>query len=166
MGTLTPRNREIELHRRMFNEKVKLVGISGLFYPVQDYNQSIKKDYDRIIYGEPREISFIFDGMPSIRTLRAFNWYVEDEEILPCLAFIPWYYEDEPLQVTEGSILELIDPISKEGRKFLISQVNANAYYMINYVVKLVPIRDQYEITGKPIDSEEEDDSGYDYLHI
>lgn len=164
MGTLTPSNKEILLFRRMFEEKTKLLGIAGKFFQVKAYNQDYRRDFDKVTFEDPIYFQFIFESHPQIRTLKNLNWYNEDEDILPCLAHLPWFVDEKEIKPSLGALIGFDDPLSGVERKFQVVDINANSFYTVEYVVKLVPYREQVQL-GLPEDPTAEDDTNYDYLN-
>lgn len=144
MGLLTPTSDEADLMRRMFEERVKTVGIEAYYYEVKDLNLDELSRYDRMEHFHPIKIDILFEEMPNPKTLRSLNWWDDSEDTVPPIAHIPWHvgpdssYELKPVV---GAFLEIMDPISKGSRFFEIQEINANSLYLINSIVKLSPAR-------------------------
>ena len=170
MGVLTPSKNEIILHRKMFHEKAKLLGVDGFHYPVKTYDtQSMYHDFDQLTYEEKRPLRFIFEDMPKPQTLKQLGWFIEDNSELPCVAYTPWWdlEGNKELAPKIGDIISIQDPIigdeTPTERKFQVTSVNSNLYYMINYILKLVPFREVSNAARE--ENPESNDGDYKYLN-
>ena len=173
MGILTPNISEIKLHRSFFEEKTRLLGIPGKIYIPKNYESlGYRFDQDKLQLNPPINLHFIFDSMPSIKTLKNLGWYSEDIQDLPCIAYLPWIYLDKEngkqvekdLDVKLYSILSMQDPLSSREKKFIIQNVNGNLYYCINWIVKCVPFREEVLTMGNPI-GDVQNDGDYKYIN-
>ena len=166
MGSLTPRDNEIKLQRKFFEERVNLVGIPGKLYRIKNYDRtSHRATFEKADFELPIDIHFIFNDMPTIKTLKSLNWFSEDDENLPIIAELPWFVGNDLLEPQIGSKLEIEDPISKYKRVFEISEVKADSYYLINYIVKLTPFYEKNIDVGVPTDPNIQGDSSYAFLN-
>ena len=167
MGLLTPNNNEIDLLQRMFEEKVKMIGVEGLYYEVKDHKVDNLSSYARMEFFEPIKISFLFEEMPNPKTLRNLNWWDDSDDTTPPIAYLPWHTNQDKtyvLKPTIGSKLEIKDPLSGYTRAFEIQEVNANTLYLVYSIVKLTPLREELPLTSRK--SPEKGKKGTDYEFI
>lgn len=154
MGKLTPSNEEIVLLQRMFEEKVEMIGVEGLYYEVKDHNLSKLASLDEVIHYEtPVKIDFLFEEMPNPKTLRNLHWWDDNDETTPPIAYLPWHIDKERtylLKPSIGSKLEIKDPLSDFVRAFEIQEVNANSLYLVYSIVKLTPLRENKKPKSEP----------------
>lgn len=169
MGMLTPDNRERELLQRFFEEKVRLIGEHGFFWEVKDHNLDKLMRWDKASYFEPIPIDFLFEEMPSPKTLKGLNWWDDDDSTTPPIAQLPWHVDENRgilLKPTIGSLLEIRDPYSGHSRFFEIQEVNANTYYMIYSVCKLSPARLDFNVKGEREEPVRKEGGSYEFLNI
>lgn len=146
MNVRNPDSQELDLLQTMFYEASVLTGTDGITFTL--YNKYEDSDTNEGLYSEP--VSFtsgvFYDETPSIRTLKSLNWYVEDEEILPSIVYIPVklmsladdFQELEIVSVREGSKLVIsIDP--SYTKEYMIKTVKAPFRNNVFYTCKLVP---------------------------
>lgn len=164
MGLLTPSNNEILLHRQMFEEKLFLVGVPALLHLVENLNSDYNFKFDNVTYKSPIEINIIFEDFPTIATLKRYNWFREDEGTVAPIAFLPWFKDDVPLDPQVGAKITILDPLGKIDRNFIITEVNANNYYMIHYAVKLAPYRDHSITAEDEIIAKESSNDNFSYI--
>ncbi len=147
MGLLTPSNKERLLLQRQFEEKCRMIGVEGFYYEVKDLNLSLTSKWDNIHYFDPIKINFLFEDMPNPKTLRNLNWWDDNEDTTPPIAYLPWHINNRKegsnyeLKPAVGSKLELPDPLGGESRFYEIVEVNANTIYLVYSIVKLTPLR-------------------------
>lgn len=156
MGLLTPSNNEILLARKMFDEKTRLIGISCFYYEVKNYNLNYKNSLEKLEFFDKEELNIIFEDMPKIKTLKNLGWWDDNEDSVHPIAYMPWFVDGKIIKPCIGSRIEFKDPISGYSRFYEIAEVNANTYFMINYIVNLVPYRETIVDTNK----QEEDQKG------
>ena len=135
MGLLNPNNAEIRLMQRMFEEKVRLIGITGYYYEVEAHNIDALARHDKMEHFEPIKIDFIFEEMPNPKTLRSLKWWDDTDNTVPPIAYLPWHIGEDKsyeLKPTIGAFLEIKDPISGGSRFFEIQEINANSLFLIN----------------------------------
>lgn len=167
MGLLTPSNREIDLLQRMFEEKVRLIGLKGFYYEVKDHNIDTLSAYGKMEFFEPVEINFIFEEMPNPKTLRNLNWWDDSEDTIPPIAYLPWHISQDKnylLKPSIGSKLEIKDPLSGYSRFYEIQEVNANTYYLIYSIVKLTPLREEIGLKSEKSNNIGKRGTGYEFI--
>ena len=150
MGKLTINNSELELHRRMFAEKCEMIGVDGLYYEVKDLGIDDLSNYGPQWY-DPIPISFIFDELPTPKTLRNLKWWDDSDSTTPPIAYLPWTPDKNrnwELKPQIGARLSILDPISQSERQYEVTEINMNSYYMIYSIVKLTPTREDMKING------------------
>lgn len=144
MGLLSPQKEEMRLMQRMFEERVRLVGIEGWYYEVKNHDINVISSYDSMDHYGAIKIGFIFEEMPNPKTLRNLKWWDDSDSTTPPIAYLPWHIGEDKeyeLKPTIGSFIEILDPLSNSSRFFEIMEVNANSLYLINSIVKLAPAR-------------------------
>ena len=147
MGLLTPSNNERLLLQRQFEEKARLIGVEGWYYEIKDLNLSITAKWDNIHFFDPVKINFLFEDMPSPKTLRSLHWWDDDDDTTPPIAYLPWHVNKDKeestyeLKPAVGSKLELTDPLGVMSRFYEIVEVKADTIYKIYSIVKLTPLR-------------------------
>ena len=147
MGLLTPSKNEILLLQRQFEEKCRMIGVEGFYYEVKDLNLSLTSKWDNIHFYDPIKINFLFEDMPNPKTLRNLNWWDDNEDTTPPIAYLPWHVNKDKehsnyvLKPAVGSKLELPDPLGGGSRFYEIVEVNANTIYLVYSIVKLTPLR-------------------------
>ena len=164
MGKYDPTEKEMSLLSRMHIESARHRGTEVKINFVEDTNLDINHDpeYD-FLDGE--DLYLILDERPSEQLLRSLDWFSEDEENLPLIAYIS--REDwikDKLNLLEGVKIEIPYKVSSnEGtREFEIIKVKALPPNQIAYVAHLVPLRGEY-IEEKEGSTEE--DVNYKYLN-
>lgn len=169
MGILTPNDKERELLQRFFEEKVALIGEQGFFWEVKDHNFSKTGKWDKASYFEPIPINFLFEEMPSPKTLKGLNWWDDSESTTPPIAQLPWHVDQDRsilLKPSIGSLLEIRDPYSGTPRFFEIQEINANTYYMIYSICKLSPARLELSVKGTPDTPVRKEGGSYEFISI
>lgn len=164
MGLLTPSNNEILLHRQMFEEKLYLIGIPAKVFNVLDLNQDFNFKLDNVSYAEPIDVNIIFEDFPTIATLKRYNWFRDDEGTVAPIALLPWFKNDVALDPQIGTKVRIIDPLGKIDRDFIVTEVNANNYYMIHYAVKLAPYRDHSMVEEDKVENKENSDGNFSFI--
>ena len=138
---LTP---DILLHRKYFEEMVKLIGINVIYKaPRKDKHYS---DYGEIEsnYYEPIVTGCIFEEHPSQQTLKKLNWVSELQEN-SSIIHVPY---DLPY-LQQGSLFVIPSGIDNaEGRLFRVSKMTNQIIYPSTIICELVPeYDDNYSIT-------------------
>lgn len=148
---------EVSILREMFVEAASMWGESC---NVTLYNNYTDNDITGGTLGAPVEYTTgaFFDEYPTVRTLKSLNLYVEDDEIMPSLLYLPVRMTrayigstpvteedlennpnlEETVQIREGSklVLNIGDNFSKE---FKIQTVRSPYRNSVFYTCKLVP---------------------------
>lgn len=134
---LTP---DILLHRKYFEEMVKLIGINVIYKaPRKDKHYS---DYGEIEsnYYEPIVTGCIFEEHPSQQTLKKLNWVSELQEN-SSIIHVPY---DLPY-LQRGALFIIPDAINpKNGRLFRVDKLNTIMIYPASVTCEIVP---EYENT-------------------
>lgn len=157
MGLLTPSNKERLLLQRQFEEKARMIGVEGFYYEVKELNLSITGKWDNINFYDPIKINFLFEDMPNPRTLRNLNWWDDNDDTTPPIAYLPWHvnkdkeHSNYELKPVVGSKIELPDPLGGSSRFYEIVEVNANTIYLVYSIVKLTPLRQSVAAETIPV---------------
>lgn len=174
MGKLDPARKERDLMRKWFLEGAHLRGTNVTL--------ELPEDVDRDIYYDPSidefdtfEIDLVLDERPDKRTLENLNWYHEDEDYVPLLAYIGTklpeeYHNDENkyLHILRNSLIKIEDHFLEtfETNIFEVSDIKRTPYYV--WVCNLTPFREEYEEDEIPEGCEVEDfdDENYNILQV
>lgn len=157
MGLLTPSNKERLLLQRQFEEKCRMIGVEGFYYEVKDLNLSLTGKWDNINFYAPIKINFLFEDMPNPRTLRNLNWWDDNDDTTPPIAYLPWHVNKDKehstyeLKPVVGSKIEMPDPLGGSSRFYEIVEVNANTIYLVYSIVKLTPLRESVYIETQTV---------------
>lgn len=141
---LTP---DIKLHRRMFDEMVKLLGINVIYYPP-------RKTGDKwTTYGElknqpntkPLLIGCLFEDHPSQQTLKKIGWVSELQEN----ASIIHVAYDVP-EIQQGALFVIPSGLDNaEGRVFRCTRLTNSIVYPASITCEIVPeYKDTYPNTN------------------
>ncbi|WJZ23494.1 hypothetical protein LIS04_66 [Listeria phage LIS04] len=143
MGLFTPENNEYNLLSTMFNEAARLFGNS--------VTVKISHIKDNDIYNDPtyeyeseQEIDIIFEDTPRLKTLKELNWFSEDADILPLLAYISTQdINNLKLSTLRGTLLEIPYKLDNgyDTNKFEIADTRGLGPSQVYWVCKLVPYR-------------------------
>lgn len=168
MGKLTPTSQEINLLQRMFEEKLEAIGVDAKYYEVKDHKLDSLAKYDEMTYYDPENISLLFEEMPNPKTLRNLSWWDDSDETTPPIAYLPWHRDKDHqilLKPCVGSKIEITDPISKFSRFFEIQEVNANTLYLVYYIVKLSPMREELKMHGTENTTAKPSGGAYEFIN-
>ncbi len=137
MGLISPNTTEINLLRDMFLEAGYLHGHEAIITIYTSYTDG---DAGSGVMGDPLTFSggIFFEENPSVKLLKSLGWYVEDEEILPSIVYIPAKYDDRFIFVRPSSKITV-----RVGDTFLkdykISSVKSPYVNPVFYTCKLIP---------------------------
>lgn len=169
MGLFTPENQEFDLLASWFNEAAGLLG--------QQVKVTLSKLVSRDIYIDPqydfslpKDIDIIFEDNPKVKTLRELQWYNEDAELLPVLAYISSKdVNNFNLNPLKGTIVEI--PYKLGGlyntSTFEVSEAKGFGPNQVYWVCKLVPYREN--TSGSIIEDNKKNpdqDDNYDLIQI
>lgn len=117
-------------------------------------------------YLPPMELDIILDERPNIEVLRSLNWYSEDEDQLPFLAYISKAdINGLPINTIKGTRISIPYTINDSSgiRKFTVSEAKAAPPNSVYWVCKLVPER---EVFTSSAESNPKQDPNFTYLRI
>lgn len=165
MGLLDPNmsNEMVMLTSQML-EAAKFWGTKVTIRLVENVNLDIYHDPDYDLK-PPEELDIILDQRPNIKVLRSWNWYNEDDEILPILAYISRdNINSDQIEVLRGVRIELPYQIGlNEGTKlYKVGDARAFPPAGLYWVCRLVPVREKFE---NEVDTETQDPN-FTYLSI
>lgn len=164
MGSLDPSEKEMSLLSKFHIESAKLRGTEVTINYVEDTDLDVNHDPEyEFVEGE--QLHLILEERPSERLLRSLDWFNEDEEDLPLIAYIAREdWDENKLHLLEGTRIELPYQISSEVGSKLYEMIKIKALPPngLAYVCQLVPLREEYE-EEKEEDSEE--NINYSYLN-
>jgi len=178
MGLLDPVRGERDLLRKFFIESAYLRGTEVTLILPEEVNRNIYHDPEIDTYLDGIEIDIILDRRPDRRMLEDLNWYKEDSDILPLVAYIGSIRsvneneeneeienEDYPeyLKVMRESIIKVETQMIEEFEEdwYLISDIVKTPYYV--WMCNLTPYRYDFEEDGI---NEENQEGNYNILRI
>lgn len=145
MGNLDPSDKEVSLLSNMFLESAKQKGTEVVLSPIDKDNTDRTFQNDpEYAYLEDEDVNIILDERPDIKTLKSLNWYNEEDDLLPLLAYLSVKDIDEEYrEVLKGAKVKV--PFKLVGsdmvQKYIIEEVKFSKYYV--WVCKLVPDREE-----------------------
>ena len=163
MGWLSPNVQETNIYSNMMLEAARMLGTNIKISFVESSNLDMYSD-PNYVYKPPKEMDLILEDHPRYKVLRDLNWYNEDEEIQPLLAYLSKRdYDNFNVEVLIGTIIELPYIIDDRVRNKTYKVMEAKSFGpgTFFWVLKLVPMRDDY-MPDKPFDH----DDGYNYLNV
>lgn len=165
MGQLDPSmSVEMEMLSKQMLEAAKFWGTRVTISLVEDFELDIYQDPD-YSFKPPESLDIILDQRPNVKVLRSLNWFNEDDEILPILAYISRDdVNSDQIEVLRGVRVELPYQIGlSEGTKlYKIGDARAMPPGGLFWVCKLVPVREEFV---NDIDTEEQNPN-YTYLNV
>jgi len=175
MGFLDPIKKERDLQRKFFIEAAYMKGTEVTLVLPTEVDRNIYHDPEIDSYEEGLEIDIILDQRPDRRMLEKLNWYKEEDDILPLVAYIgsiksirdeefvkPEEYP-EYLKVMRESIIKVETQMIEEFEEdqYLISDIAKTPYYV--WVCKLTPYR--YDHIEEDIGKENQE-ANYNILRV
>lgn len=165
MGLLRPDEVEIDVLRDMFNEASFMHGEECRLILYEKYVDDDGVGEGILSNPVTYDTEVFFEENPSIKTLKSFNWYVEDDEILPSIIHIPSKIDGELIKIREGSKLQLI--IGDYKKDFRISSVRAPFKHIVSYTCKLTPWFDNKERNDEDTSFDnEKSDEKYSFFSV
>lgn len=136
-------NKDIKLHRKYFQEMVKLIGINCIYRglkPSKKWTQYTEIDAN---YFPPIVVGCIFDQHPDQKTMKKLGWVSELQEDAS-LIHVPYDLPD--IQV--GCLFIVPSGIDQaEGRLFRVTQLSNSIVYPASITCQIVP---EYQDTFSP----------------
>ena len=125
------------MHRRYFQEMLKLYGIDGMYFQVKEESKSYNEVGELSAeYLEPVPCQMIFDQVPKVSTLKKLGWTTELDQSQP---LIHVDYDLEGLQV--GACFNIADPLRPgRGRLFRVTKLSVGIIYPMCVTCQLVAI--------------------------
>lgn len=167
MGSLDPTDRELSLLAQMQLEAGRMKGteVSIEFVESTTLNNQHDPEYS---FSLPENLDIILQERPDKELLRSLDWYNEDEENQPIIAYIT--KEDlngNNIDILLGTEVVINYDIqdSVGNRRFEIGKVKMIPPGSLVYVVQLVPVRDEYDY-DTPVSNNIDQDSGYSILKV
>lgn len=160
-----PKMIERTLLRKFFLEGAALFGSS---ITIELVNSVIRNTYDDPQYTRllPKIINIILDHRPKASMLKRYNWYVEDKEEMPIVAYINTYEFDDQREFTDftpliGAIINLPMDMSSTTSlyKYIINDIKLMPEYV--WICKLSPYRAPVDIIR-----DDKQDVNYQYLKV
>lgn len=136
-------NKDAKLHRKYFNEMVKLLGIQVIYRVPNGKNITNQGEYSQLSFSEGIKVGCIFEEHENQKTAKMLGWNSELNENAS-LIHVP--YDLPELQI--GCIFEI--PSAYEGapsRLFRVSKLSAKMVYPASVTCELVP---EYETVIPP----------------
>lgn len=142
---LTP---DIKLHRKYFNEMVKLIGIQVVYMaplPGKHYTRYTEIESN---YQKPEVVGCIFDEHPTQKTLKKMGWVSELQESASMI-HVPFDLHD----IQRGALFIVPSGLDNaKGRLFRVNEMQTGMVYPASISCEIVP---EYEDTFA--------DNKYDY---
>lgn len=136
-------NKDIKLHRKYFQEMVKLIGINCIYRglkPNKKWTQYTEIDAN---YFPPIVVGCIFDQHPDQKTMKKLGWVSELQEDAS-LIHVPYDLPD--IQV--GCLFIVPSGIDQaQGRLFRVTQLSNSIVYPASITCQIVP---EYQDTFSP----------------
>ena len=166
MGNLDPKVLELNTIARLQLEASKQYGtdITIKFINSTTLDNQHDPSYN---FSDSKELPIILNERPQKEVLRSLNWYNEDDEFTPLLAYISRIDEEGlNIDMLMGTLVELPYKISgSAGTKlYEVSDVKSVPPSSVMWVCKLVPIRDTFD--NEPESNLEQDSDNFDILKV
>ena len=151
-GTLL--NQDIKLHRKYFNEMVKLLGLLVIYRsPKEDKHYTIYSEIESN-YNEPMLVGCIFDEHPTQYTLRKMGWAAELQQNA---SFIHVPYDLPNLQ--QGALFVIPSGLDDgKGRLFRVVSMSNSIVYPASITCEIVP--EYYDTFSEDLYSHKHDSIG------
>ena len=136
-------NKDIKLHRKYFEEMVKLIGIYVIYRaPKKDKHWTSYAEIESN-YEEPLVVGCIFDEHPNQKTMKKLGWV---SELSDTSSLISVPYDLPNIQV--GSLFIIPSGLDRSiGRLFRVSQLTNTMIYPSSITCEIVPeYEDTYDI--------------------
>lgn len=167
MGSFDPSEKEIGLLSKMFLEAAAQKGTRVTISLVDKDNTDRTNQNDpNYSYFEDEDIDIILEERPDIKTLKSLNWFNEEDELLPILAYFSIKdVDDEYMEILKGTKVNLPYKVvnSEMGEKYIIEDIKFSNHYV--WVGKLVPDRDRPDYQSD-VDDNSTQDSDFEFLKV
>lgn len=129
--------RDALIHRKYFQEMLRLYGIDGMYFQVDDNTKKYNVNGEfSATYLDPIPCQMIFDQVPRISTLKKLGWVSELDETQP---IIHVDYDLPNLQV--GACFSIEDPLRPgKGRLFRVTKLSLGIIYPANVTCQIVAV--------------------------
>lgn len=167
MGFYDPNPKEQSFISDMHLEAARLFGTEVTIELIHTTDLNDQHDPSHT-FEPPETLDIILDERPDQKLLRSLNWYNEDEEIQPIIAYISKEDNDNVnLEIINGIELELPYDIngSTGTRKYEIGKVQANQPGPLYWICQLVPVREEDDYASE-VESNTDQDSKFTYLKV
>lgn len=148
-------NQNTKIHRRYFNEMVKLLGVQVLYRtPLKTGTYTLHGEFRSNTYSEPIKVGCIFSEHEDQKTSKMLGW---DAELVDNAAVIHVPYDLEGLQV--GCLFEVPSAYDNApGRLFRVTKMSTKMIYPASVACEIVP-----EYTDTSPSNETEDFTSTDF---
>lgn len=164
MGRLLHSEKEQNLYSDMMLEAGRMMGVPIKVKLVIDPNLNMYHDpeYD---YSALRDLDILVDENPQVKVLRNLNWYNENDEVLPILAYFSKRdYRDLNLEILMGAELEFPYRLSGAVKTKTYKVMDARAFGPgpLYWVCKLTPVKGNFEQEK----NQETGDNNFKHLNV
>ena len=129
---LTP---DIKIHRRYFNEMVKLIGIQCIYYPVCNDDKYTSVAEFKTHHQAPELVGCIFDEHPTQQTLKKMKWLSELQEGASII-HVPYDLHD----IQTGCLFVIPSGLDNaDGRLFRVTRMSNIMIYPASIACEIVP---------------------------
>lgn len=166
MGNLDPNSLELSTLSSMQLEAAKQYGTEVTIKFVDTVTLDNQHD-PSYSFNSPESLDIILNERPHREVLRSLNWYNEDDEFRPLIAYISREDKDGlNIEMLMGTQIELPYQISNSvGTKlYEVSDVKSMAPSTLTWICKLVPLRDEFD--NETNTNSEQDTDNFDYLEV
>lgn len=166
MGLLYMNSGEHVLHEKYITEAFKLLGQECLIYFPTSITSDLHQDRN-IEYGDPIKMDILFESHPE-PILKNYNWYSEDDQYQPYVAYITnLNHEYERVKIERDCLVEIpqaqVDEVTT--KKFLITFLRGSKINPLFWTCKLAPYREKVskeEVSD--FEAPQNSDMGYTYV--
>ena len=126
---------DIEMHRKYFNEMVRLIGIQAVYYaPRTDKHYTLHGEL-LSNYQDPEVVGAIFNEYPDQRSMRKRGWVVELQEGASLIS-VPYDLHD----LQRGALFAIPSGIDNtQGRLFRVESLITTMIYPSSVTCEIVP---------------------------
>lgn len=166
MGYLDPDSSELSMISQMHLEAARQQGVEVSIEFIKSTELNNQHDPTHT-FELPESLDILLDERPKKEVLRSLDWYNEDEEFKPLLAYISKEdIESENIDILLGTEIELPYQInsSQGAKRYEISDAKAIPPGPLYWVCKLVPVKGDYD--NNVDENINQDEDNYEFLKV